>query len=131
MPLPGGDPIATSTNPHTKAADPTTGFHCCLAKLERRGLLPPINAKFKDAVKAILGTPLRKAPWRRIIGLAVIALGIGWTARGLCQWNEPPLDPGRRYLYVTSRQIEDVTFGPMCVLIGIVVCRRGLGVFDR
>ncbi len=64
--------------------------------------------------------------WRKLIGVALIVFGLGRLARGLWQWNDPPLPPAdSRYIHVTSHQIEDVTFGPMCVLIGIVVYRRG------
>jgi hypothetical protein len=69
--------------------------------------------------------------WRKVIGVAIIALGIGLTGRGLGRWNEPPLDPGRRYVHVSSRQILDVTAGPACVLFGIIIYRRGWKAFER
>lgn len=69
--------------------------------------------------------------WRKVIGVAVILWGIGFTARGLWQWNESPIDPGRRYTYVASRQTLDVGSGLMMVLLGIVVYRRGWKAFER
>jgi len=70
---------------------------------------------------------------RKLIGGAVIVLGLFITVRGLCQWNEEPLEPRRwrdKYFGI-SRQAEDVGFGPMMVLLGIVVYRRGWKAFER
>lgn len=69
--------------------------------------------------------------WRKVICVVFIVWGIGQTARGLWQWNEPPIDPGRRYIYVASRQTLDVAFGPVMVLMGILVYRRGWKAFNR
>jgi hypothetical protein len=69
--------------------------------------------------------------WRKLIGAAFMVFGIALTARGAWQWNDPPLDPGRQYVYVSSRQIRDVSFGPMCVLLGICIYRLGWKAFER
>ena len=65
--------------------------------------------------------------WRKLFGLAFIALGVFWTARGVWQWNDAPLQPERwRYNYFgISRQREDVGYGPATILVGIAIYRRG------
>jgi len=65
--------------------------------------------------------------WRKLIGGAFIVVGLFFTARGLWQWNDAPLEPSRwRYKYFgISRQAEDVGYGPMGILIGIAIYRRG------
>jgi hypothetical protein len=50
--------------------------------------------------------------WRKLIGVAIIVFGVCLTARGLWQWKEPPHQPSPRYWWA-SRQMEDVTWGPM------------------
>jgi hypothetical protein len=66
-------------------------------------------------------------PWRKVIGVAFIAWGVFLTARGMWQWNDAPLEPGRsRYKYFgISRQIEDVSYGPLSILAGIAIYRWG------
>lgn len=70
--------------------------------------------------------------WRKLIGVVFMVSGVLQLGRGLWQWNEPPRPPrDYRYVYVKSRQIEDVTLGPMCVLLGITASRRGWKALDR
>jgi uncharacterized membrane protein YidH (DUF202 family) len=68
--------------------------------------------------------------WRKLIGVAIVVFGVGLTARGLWQWNEPPRQPSGRYWWA-SRQMEDMMWGPLSVLIGIPVYRRGWKAFQR
>ena len=76
---------------------------------------------------------VRALAWRKLIGAAIIVVGVGQTARGVWQWNDAPAEPGRwRMKYFgSSRQIEDVSYGPMCVLLGIMLYRRGWKIFER
>ena len=55
---------------------------------------------------------------RRILALVLVGCGIAAGARGLLHWREPPLPPERATnMYVMSRQVEDLQFGFLLVVL--------------